>query len=82
MRSAWPGAAGYWCALEVAGLPVDPDLTVRSQLTREGGPTVARTLPDRTDRPTHRLPLCPPDLTPGRTYGQRRRDRARPEPLP
>ncbi|MER8161903.1 LacI family DNA-binding transcriptional regulator [Streptomyces sp. NPDC094472] len=45
-------AAGYRSALEAAGLPVDLDLTVRAQLTREGGQIAARTLLGRPERPT------------------------------
>ncbi|MCX5533086.1 LacI family transcriptional regulator [Streptomyces sp. NBC_00006] len=45
-------AAGYRSAMEAAGLPVDPDATVRGPLTREGGQAAARALLGRTDRPT------------------------------
>ncbi|WUF51508.1 LacI family transcriptional regulator [Streptomyces sp. NBC_00483] len=45
-------AAGYRSALEAAGLPVDPDATVRGPLTREGGQAAARALLGRPDRPT------------------------------
>lgn len=44
--------AGYSSALTEAGLPVDPDLVVRTQLTREHGCTAARDLLSRPDRPT------------------------------
>ncbi|MCX4827504.1 LacI family transcriptional regulator [Streptomyces sp. NBC_01016] len=45
-------AAGYRSAMEAAGLPVDPDATVRGPLTREGGQAAARALLGRPDRPT------------------------------
>jgi DNA-binding LacI/PurR family transcriptional regulator len=44
--------AGYSSALTEAGLPVDPDLVVRTQLTREDGRVAARDLLSRPDRPT------------------------------
>jgi DNA-binding LacI/PurR family transcriptional regulator len=44
--------AGYSSALTEAGLPVDPDLVVRTLLTREDGCTAARDLLSRPDRPT------------------------------
>lgn len=44
--------AGYRSALEVAGLPVDPELIVRMQLTREDGHAAAAELLTRPDRPT------------------------------
>ncbi len=43
---------GYRSALEAAGLPVDPALTVRTMLTREAGRDAARELLTRPDRPT------------------------------
>nr|WP_241827074.1 LacI family DNA-binding transcriptional regulator [Streptomyces graminilatus] len=44
--------AGYTSALTEAGLPVEPDLVVKTLLTREDGRTAARELLARTDRPT------------------------------
>jgi DNA-binding LacI/PurR family transcriptional regulator len=44
--------AGYRSALEAAGLPVDPELIVRMQLTREDGHAAAAELLARPDRPT------------------------------
>jgi DNA-binding LacI/PurR family transcriptional regulator len=44
--------AGYSSALTEAGLPVEPDLVVRTLLTREDGYTAARDLLSRPDRPT------------------------------
>ncbi len=44
--------AGYSSALLEAGLPVDPDLVVKTQLTREHGCTAAHELLSRPDRPT------------------------------
>ncbi len=44
--------AGYRSALETAGLPVDPELIVRMQLTREDGHAAAAELLTRSDRPT------------------------------
>ncbi|MEU6228815.1 LacI family DNA-binding transcriptional regulator [Streptomyces sp. NPDC047042] len=44
--------AGYTSALTEAGLPVDPDLVVRTLLTREDGRTAAHELLSRPDRPT------------------------------
>jgi DNA-binding LacI/PurR family transcriptional regulator len=43
---------GYVSALTEAGLPVDPNLIVKTQLTREDGRTAARDLLARPDRPT------------------------------
>ncbi|WP_405531150.1 hypothetical protein [Streptomyces canus] len=43
--------AGYRSALEAAGLPVDPELIVRMQLTREDGHAAAAELLARPDRP-------------------------------
>ncbi|MDQ0716767.1 DNA-binding LacI/PurR family transcriptional regulator [Streptomyces luteogriseus] len=45
-------AAGYRSALEAAGLPVDPDLMVRTQLSREDAHATAKALLARPDRPT------------------------------
>jgi DNA-binding LacI/PurR family transcriptional regulator len=44
--------AGYTSGLTEAGLPVDPDLVVKTLLTREDGRTAARDLLSRPDRPT------------------------------
>ncbi|MGA5200307.1 LacI family DNA-binding transcriptional regulator [Streptomyces variegatus] len=44
--------AGYRSALDTAGLPVDPELIVRMQLTREDGYAAAGELLARPDRPT------------------------------
>ncbi|WP_234383237.1 LacI family DNA-binding transcriptional regulator [Streptomyces dysideae] len=44
--------AGYTSALTEAGLQVDPDLVVKTLLTREHGCTAARDLLSRPDRPT------------------------------
>ncbi|GAQ71433.1 LacI family DNA-binding transcriptional regulator [Streptomyces turgidiscabies] len=44
--------AGYSSALGEAGLPVDPDLVVKTLLTREDGCTAAHDLLSRPDRPT------------------------------
>ncbi|MFF9808360.1 LacI family DNA-binding transcriptional regulator [Streptomyces coeruleorubidus] len=44
--------AGYTSALTEAGLPVDPDLVLKTFLTREDGCTAARDLLSRPDRPT------------------------------
>ncbi|MFE0590083.1 LacI family DNA-binding transcriptional regulator [Micromonospora echinospora] len=43
---------GYRSALEAAGLPVESDLVVRADLTREAGHTAALALIDRPQRPT------------------------------
>ncbi|WP_416901382.1 LacI family DNA-binding transcriptional regulator [Micromonospora echinospora] len=43
---------GYRSALEAAGLPVESDLVVRADLTREAGHTAALGLLDRPGRPT------------------------------
>jgi DNA-binding LacI/PurR family transcriptional regulator len=43
---------GYRSAMEAAGLPVDPDLIVRTDLTREDGHTAALDLLRRKQRPT------------------------------
>jgi len=43
---------GYRSALEAAGLPVDPALVVRAELSQEGGHAAARELLSRPDRPT------------------------------
>lgn len=43
---------GYSSALAEAGLPVEPDLIVKTQLTREHGYAAARELLSRPDRPT------------------------------
>ncbi|MFI6227674.1 LacI family DNA-binding transcriptional regulator [Micromonospora echinospora] len=43
---------GYRSALEAAGLPVESDLVVRADLTREGGHAAALGLLDRPQRPT------------------------------
>ncbi|MGW6908236.1 LacI family DNA-binding transcriptional regulator [Streptomyces sp. NPDC054940] len=44
--------SGYSSALAEAGLPVEPDLVVKTQLTREHGYAAARELLSRPDRPT------------------------------
>ncbi|MGQ4336115.1 LacI family DNA-binding transcriptional regulator [Streptomyces hayashii] len=44
--------AGYTSALTEAGLPVDPDLVVKTLLTRDDGRAAARELLSRPDRPT------------------------------
>ncbi|MET9760891.1 LacI family DNA-binding transcriptional regulator [Streptomyces sp. NPDC006372] len=44
--------AGYSSALTEAGLTVEPDLVVKTLLTREDGHKAARDLLDRPDRPT------------------------------
>ncbi|MFI1564684.1 LacI family DNA-binding transcriptional regulator [Streptomyces sp. NPDC020490] len=44
--------AGYASALAEAGLPVEPDLVVKTFLTREDGYLAARDLLSRPDRPT------------------------------
>jgi DNA-binding LacI/PurR family transcriptional regulator len=44
--------AGYCSALIEAGLPVEPDLMVKTLLTREDGCVAARDLLSRPDRPT------------------------------
>ena len=44
--------AGYSSALVEAGLPVEQDLLVKAQLTREDGCVAARALLSRPDRPT------------------------------
>ncbi len=44
--------SGYTSALAEAGLPAEPRLVVRTQLTREHGYTTARELLSRPDRPT------------------------------
>ncbi|WP_104781754.1 MULTISPECIES: LacI family DNA-binding transcriptional regulator [Streptomyces] len=44
--------SGYVSALAEAGLPVDPNLMVKTLLTREDGCTAARELLSRDDRPT------------------------------
>ena len=43
---------GYRAAIEAAGLPNDPDLVVRANLTREDGYRAAGDLLSRPDRPT------------------------------
>jgi DNA-binding LacI/PurR family transcriptional regulator len=43
---------GYRSGLEAAGVPADPDLVVRADLTREAGRVAARELLARPDRPT------------------------------
>ncbi len=43
---------GYRSALEAAGLPTDPGLVVRTDLTREDGRTAAIGLLNRAERPT------------------------------
>jgi DNA-binding LacI/PurR family transcriptional regulator len=43
---------GYRAALEAAGLPVDPDLIVRTELTQEHGYTAASALLRLPERPT------------------------------
>ncbi len=43
---------GYRSAMEAAGLPVDPELVVRTDLTREDGQAAALALLRRADRPT------------------------------
>jgi DNA-binding LacI/PurR family transcriptional regulator len=43
---------GYRSALERAGLPVDPELIVRTDLTQKDGHAAARDLLSRPDRPT------------------------------
>jgi DNA-binding LacI/PurR family transcriptional regulator len=43
---------GYRAALEAAGLPVDPELVVRADLTREDGYAAATALLARAERPT------------------------------
>ncbi len=43
---------GYRAAMETAGLPVEPDLLVRTDLTREAGRLAALDLLNRPDRPT------------------------------
>jgi DNA-binding LacI/PurR family transcriptional regulator len=43
---------GYRAALEAAGLPIDPSLIARADLTREDGYTAATDLLARRDRPT------------------------------
>jgi DNA-binding LacI/PurR family transcriptional regulator len=43
---------GYRSAMEAAGLPVDPGLTVRTELTQDGGHAAALKLLNRADRPT------------------------------
>ncbi|GGS29107.1 transcriptional regulator [Streptomyces humidus] len=45
-------SAGYTSALTEAGLPVDPDLVVKTLLTRDDGCSAARDLLSRPDRPT------------------------------
>ncbi|MGO4753080.1 substrate-binding domain-containing protein, partial [Streptomyces sp. 2MCAF27] len=44
--------SGYVAALAEAGLPTDPGLLVKTQLTREHGYVAARELLSRPDRPT------------------------------
>lgn len=44
--------SGHMSALTEAGLPVEPDLVVKTQLTREHGYAAARELLSRPDRPT------------------------------
>ncbi|GAA3808649.1 hypothetical protein GCM10022403_048440 [Streptomyces coacervatus] len=44
--------SGYSSALAEAGLPMEPDLIVKTQLTREHGYAAARQLLSRPDRPT------------------------------
>ena len=44
--------AGYRSAMEFADIPVDPDLIVHADLTREGGQQAAATLLTRDPRPT------------------------------
>ncbi|HET6861027.1 MAG TPA: LacI family DNA-binding transcriptional regulator [Streptomyces sp.] len=44
--------AGYRSAMETAGLPVEPEMIMRMQLTREDGQAAARELLARPDRPT------------------------------
>lgn len=48
-RARWDG---YRSALEDAGVPVDPALVVRAELTREAGAAAAADLLARPDRPT------------------------------
>jgi DNA-binding LacI/PurR family transcriptional regulator len=43
---------GYRSALEAAGLPVEPGLVTRTELTQEGGHAAARELLSRPERPT------------------------------
>jgi DNA-binding LacI/PurR family transcriptional regulator len=43
---------GYRAAMEAAGLPIDPELVVRTGLTREDGCAAARALLARPQRPT------------------------------
>jgi DNA-binding LacI/PurR family transcriptional regulator len=43
---------GYRAAMEAAGLPIDPELVVSAQLTRDGGRAAATGLLARPDRPT------------------------------
>lgn len=45
-------SSGYVSALAEAGLPMDPNLMVKTLLTREDGYTAARELLARSDRPT------------------------------
>ncbi|MFI9585543.1 hypothetical protein ACIHCQ_27665 [Streptomyces sp. NPDC052236] len=47
--------SGYVSALGKTDLPMDPDLVVKTQLTREHGYAAARELLSRPDRPHRRV---------------------------